>query len=456
MNLGSLLARAIADGRVRDGGGALEMTAVEARIKALSAAGVGARESVGVSCENGRPCIETYVALARIGAVAVCLPPNTAADQRRVLMSAMGCRVMATDGGIEILERCAPFRSWPEDIHWILHSSGSTGSPKPIALTWSAVVKNARDTVRILGITSGAIHLGSMSQCYANGLFNSFLLPLATEGTAHLGPVATVANFGAYMRALRESSASILWVNPTVVSVLSRRAEELQSVKMLVSCTAPLTRKACIAAEAGLKRPVLQSYGLAETLIVSVEEPARSAVSDFSAGLPVAGVDSVFTGSRGTLEIVNGAVTPGYIRIENGVAEFSLPDGTPGERFVSADRGEIAINGTLHVLGRLTGVINVGGVKIGAEQMEEVLRTFPGIRNAVVVGIPVGEGVERPAALIESDEALDLESVAMHCVSAVGRHGRPVLLRTVSRLPLTANGKVDRRAVEERLLSPAQ
>ena len=448
-----ILTRAITDGRVTDGLGKLTLGPIERLVGILASEGVCPRESVGVSLQNGRACIETYVALARLGAVAVCLPPSTAAEERRVLMARAGCRLMVTDVGIETVAQHEPFRGWPDSISWVLHSSGSTGRPKPIALTWRSVEVTARDTIRALGVKPGAVHLGSMSQCYANGLFNSFLLPLATEGRVYLGPIATVANFGAYMRAVREAAADVLWVNPTVVSVLSRRAEprDVASVHALVSCTAPLSRDACVTAEGALKRPVLQSYGLAETLIVSVEWYGRSAADEFSAGIPVAGPGSVFTGGEGTLEIVNGAVTPGYVKFCEGEVLCELPGGSPGERFVSADRGQFDEGGRLHVLGRLGGVMNIGGVKIGAEQMEEVLRAYPGITNAIVVGIRSTEGVEKPAALLEAQDDIDREKVALHCVSAVGPAGRPGMLRIIPRLPVTANGKVDRRAAEDTL-----
>lgn len=450
-----MLVDAVRDRRVSDSDGYLDLAGVDKVCAELSSAGVGARQAVGVSLENGRRCSATYVALARMNAVAVCLPPAGPVDVRAQLMGQMGCRAMVTEDAVESVRDGKPPARWPDDIHWILHSSGSTGSPKPIALTWAAVAKNAFDTMRTVAGASDSLHLGSMSQCYANGLYNSFLLPLATGGRAHVGPVVTVAGFGSFQRAISRWKPDILWVNPTVVSALLRRssAADLESVKMMISCTAPLSHSACMHAEQTLQRPVLQSYGLAETLIVSVERPERSAQTEFSAGDLVGGARSAFVGEVSwTLEIANGAVTPGYVRLEAGEVLCELPEGVPGERFVSADRAEFDGAGRLHVLGRLTGVINVGGVKVGAEQLEAVLRRYPGVVDAFVAAVPIAEGRERPGVLVETDIALNLEQVALHCVGILGVAARPVIVRAVSRLPTTSNGKVDRRAAEAILL----
>jgi acyl-coenzyme A synthetase/AMP-(fatty) acid ligase len=448
LDLDKVFTDSVRQKRVRDDDGPLEHSAIEKRIAALQELGVRPRESVGVSLDNGRSCIETYIAIARVGAVAVPLPPDTSRAERSSLMTALGCRVIATGSSLDVVPEVAPFRSWPDDIHWILHSSGSTGRPKAIALSWSAVRKNALDTVSTLGVEDDRIHLGSMSQCYANGLFNSFLLPLVTGGSVHLGPIASIANFGAYTRAFRRSHASVHWVNPTLVSIVKRRfnASDFTPGAILVSCTAPLSKRLCLESEEKLHRPVLQSYGLAETLIVSVERPSRDAEKEFSAGAPVGGPHSVSTSSEGTLEIVNGAVTPGYVRMD-GAVKFELPNGIPGERFSSADYGFIGDDGNLTVTGRVTGVINVGGTKLSAEHLEEVIRGFPGVRNAVVVPVTSADGYARAGALIEADSSVELEQLALHCVAMVGRFARPAVIRQVQVLPLTANGKPDRARI---------
>lgn len=444
------LLHGLSDRRLADAEGPLSLSRIQAVARSFERAGIRRRQAVGFSFENGRSCIEAYIGLALLDAVAVPLPPNLASSERAQLWAALDCAHVVTEAGVEPVSAVGERPIWPDDIYWVLHSSGSTGIPKAIPLTWKAVRQNAVDTIATLGLGTELLHVGSMSQCYANGLFNSFLLPLVTGGRAHLAPVATVASFGAYVKVLRESKADILWVNPTVVSVLARRVEpsQLGGVKALLSCTAPLSADVAVKAEQTLRRPVLQSYGLTETLIVSLEKPQRSAEREFSAGCLVGGRESAFVGSSGTLEIANGSVTPGYVRRSGSALMFELPDGVPGERFVSADRAEIDGSGRLHVLGRTTGVINVGGVKIGAEQLEEVLRRYPGVDNAVVVGVESRTGGVRPAALIETSAPLDLGDVGQHCVRALGRAARPMVVRTTPGLPITSNGKIDRCAAE--------
>src|SRR6185503_17727481 len=118
---------------------------------------------------------------------------------RRKLWNELGCRYAFEEkSGVQDLSGRDPI-SWPADVHWVMHSSGSTGLPKAIPLTYAAVEKNAKDVMAFLNLGSDLIHLGSMSACYTNGLFNSFLVPILTGGKTLIGPVFSILKLSAYL-----------------------------------------------------------------------------------------------------------------------------------------------------------------------------------------------------------------------------------------------------------------
>lgn len=445
--------------RLFDGEGALQAQSCEARARLLEAAGVRSRQGVAICLENGRACIEAYIAVSLLDAVAVPLPPTLPQEERLRLWLQLGCSTLIDATGvraISLYSEQAPL--WPADIHWVMHSSGSTGVPKAIPLTFSAALNNAEDVMRALGITGEVTHLGSMSQCYTNGLYNSFLLPILTGGRAYVGPIASVMGLGAYRNALRKAKAKVLWVNPAVVAILTKRgdADDVQDANVLISCTAPLDQGVCETAERVLRRPVLQSYGLTETLIVSIEASGRSVAEEFSAGLPISGPGSVHRNADGVLEITNRAVTPGYVTLTAGGLRFELPSGHSGQSFLAGDLVEFDSGGRLHIRGRSSAVINVAGVKVSAEQLEEALREWPGVINAAVVAMSLSEGLTRPAALLETSQEMDFAAIGDHCAGLLGPAARLAAIRCVDRIPLTANGKVDRRAASALLTRTAR
>lgn len=456
--LAALYLRAFAEKRLFDAIGPLDAEPCRRLASALAASDVRPRQGVAVCFDNGRSCIETYIALAMLDAVAVPLPATLPDPEREALWNSLGCSVLIDANGIHQRYSGPSMEEplWPDDVQWVMHSSGSTGVPKAIPITYAAVETNAADVMRFLGIDGQVTHLGSMSQCYTNGLFNSFLLPLITGGKVCLGPVAGVVNLGAFRETLRAARASVLWVNPAVVMALTRRgaAADVAEARVLVSCTAPLDQQTCLAAEATLARPVLQSYGLVETLIVTIEHPNRSAASEFSAGQPVSGVKSVRRRWDGQLEIENGAVTPGYARRDGRGFAINLPEGESGRKFIASDFVEFTSDGRLQIHGRASAVINVGGVKVSAEQLEQALRAWPGVNNAAVVPVQWGNGLERPGVMMEAIGDLDFSAIADHCVRVLGRAARPADIRLVEEIPLTANGKIDRRAVAALMQSP--
>jgi acyl-CoA synthetase (AMP-forming)/AMP-acid ligase II len=159
------------------------------------------------------------------------------------------------------------------------------------------------------------------------------------------------------------------------------------------------------------------------------------------------------SGERG-LVAVSGFLPMGYYKDpEKSAKTFQT---IVGKRWsVPGDWAEVNADGTLKLLGRGSQCINTGGEKVFPEEVEEALKTHPGIRDAVVVGVPDARFGERICAVVEPDGAasLTLEDLSAHVRGQLAAYKAPrelVVVETIGRAP---NGKVDYKAVKDRALA---
>ena len=119
---------------------------------------------------------------------------------------------------------------------------------------------------------------------------------------------------------------------------------------------------------------------------------------------------------------------------------------------VPGDAATLAADGTISLLGRGSGVINTGGEKVFAEEVEQVLVEHPGVAEAVVVGVPDDRWGSRVAALVVAvpGAELDLDVLADHVGSRLAGYKRPRVVRLVAEIPRTVSGKLDRRWAQDR------
>jgi acyl-CoA synthetase (AMP-forming)/AMP-acid ligase II len=140
----------------------------------------------------------------------------------------------------------------------------------------------------------------------------------------------------------------------------------------------------------------------------------------------------------------------GYYKDEaKSAATFRMID---GRRYsIPGDHATVEADGTLRFLGRGSGCINTGGEKVYPEEVEEALKLHPGVRDAVVVGVPDDRFGEAVVALVEGDVPDDelLAHVRQH-VAGYKAPKRIVPVASVGRAP---NGKVDHRRLRELAIS---
>ncbi|MGN6794741.1 MAG: class I adenylate-forming enzyme family protein, partial [Streptosporangiaceae bacterium] len=162
-------------------------------------------------------------------------------------------------------------------------------------------------------------------------------------------------------------------------------------------------------------------------------------------GVPLDGVQ-VAVGPDDRIRI-GGKVLFSRYRLAPELTKAALQDGW----FVTSDLGEQA-DGRLVVRGRADDVINSGGEKVVAGEVEHVLRGCPAVRDAVVVGTPDPDWGERVTVMVVAADHANpprLEEIRAYVRDRLPRYAAPQAMVLVTELPMLPSGKPDRQLIRD-------
>jgi O-succinylbenzoic acid--CoA ligase len=127
---------------------------------------------------------------------------------------------------------------------------------------------------------------------------------------------------------------------------------------------------------------------------------------------------------------------------------YHLETGTPSEVLLTADRGVLAADGSLMVLGRIDAIINTGGEKVDPAEVEAAIRATGLVRDVAVVGVPDAEWGEIVVAMIVGAPPGSEPEIAARAGARLSPPQRPKRWVHVAALPRTGAGKLDRRRLQ--------
>ena len=162
-------------------------------------------------------------------------------------------------------------------------------------------------------------------------------------------------------------------------------------------------------------------------------------------------------GVPGYLYIGGSGVTRGYLHNPALTAEKFIPDPfgeEPGGRLYSTgDRTRYLADGNIEYLGRMDNQVKVRGFRIELEGIEAVLETFPGIDDVVVLALPLRQGVneKQVVAYYTAAETVEISGsdLSDFCQQKLPDYMTPAVFIRLDKIPLTPNGKVDRKALPD-------
>jgi long-chain acyl-CoA synthetase len=365
--------------------------------------------------------------------------------------------------------------SYDPDIALILRTSGTTGRPKAVLLRHTGTLdaidasleklrrrkRAGREAVaQSAGSASpGAKHrmnLIPVSLALWAGVFNTLFTFRAGFGVVLLDRFTTTG-FGS---AVRTHGITSTVLAPAMISMLTDddTIDDLAPLQLVRSITAPLSPEVARRFHARFGAFVLNSYGQTELGGEVVGWTADDMRVFAEAKLGAAGrpYDDVqlrirrddggdaSVDERGEILVRSPFRMSGYA-----LADGSL-DRSDDDRFVdgflrTGDLGRLDSDGFLWVEGRVSDMINRGGLKVFPDEVEEVLRQYPSVRDAAVAGRPDERLGEVPVAWIVSDEAIDQSVLQAWCRERLAPYKVPVGFTQIDALPRNDIGKLLRR-----------
>ncbi len=317
-----------------------------------------------------------------------------------------------------IMQAAKPDVPLEHDCAVVLPTSGSTGEPKAVLLSATALRASASATLNRLG--GPGQWLLAMPPYFVGGL-----QVLTRSVVAGIDPIVASDNFDESVEKMSGERRYTAIVPTQLRRLLGTSPDALRTFDaILVGAAATPPDLLAAAADAGVR--VVTTYGMTET--------GGGCVYD---GVPLDGVEVDIVDRR---IVIGGPTLFGGYRLRPDLTAEALRDGC----FVTQDAGRIT-DGRLDVLGRVDDVVVSGGVNIALPAVQARVVDHPGVIDAAVVGVPDPEWGSRVVAFVVGE--VDLAELRDFVAETLPRTWAPRDVVVLDSLPMLASGKVDRQAL---------
>jgi O-succinylbenzoic acid--CoA ligase len=386
---------------------------------ALHMRGVRRGEPVALLLEPGLPFVEALHGCLLLGAPAVPIDPRLADREPAAVLREVEVRVerpMRGDTGVFQL----PDPPERKDVALVMHTSGTTGRAKPVAITFGNIRANARGLAETMGLGDDERWLAPLPLAHVGGLMVVLRSVLMATTAVIAPPPFDVDATAAQLRDGGITTASLV---PTQLErLLAAGATPGPALRRVLLGGGPMPRSLLERARAA-GFPVCPSYGLTQACsTVTVAEPGDLE----TAGRPLRGVGVAITGD-GEI-IVSGGTTNTLGSLRTG------------------DLGHLDAQGRLVVTGRKGDVMISGGENVAPAEVEAVLVEHPDVAEVAVLSRPHALWGEAIVALVVAREgaAPGQATLRAHCLERLAPFKVPKAFELVGELPRTDSGKVRR------------
>jgi acyl-CoA synthetase (AMP-forming)/AMP-acid ligase II len=393
-------------------------------------------------CTEDKAVVAAAMLASLAGGPALVMPHSFAPQVLAEVRELTGFRHAVVDGprsvpdGVRTIAPRSGEAVWPPadelspkgvETEWVrLFTGGSTGAPK----MWTKTVRNLlAETIAIIehyAVTDADRLVATVSPCHIYGLLYAILTPLLADAAV----AAPTPSFPVEIEeVVNQSRATVLISVPAHYRALNGHPFAPRGLRLAFSSAGMLAAEDAGAFSGQTGVGIAEIYGSTETGGIAARVRANGE-TDFK---PYDTVDVRIEGER--FKVRSDYLSPGLA--DPGDGYFTM-----GDRVVPTEGGRFAL------LGRVDGVVKVGGQRVDLEAVCQTIKAYPGVRDALVLSLPVGRGRENQiVAVVEGN--LDAAALNRSLLDDLEPYARPRSIKVVAKMPLTAAGKYDRHAIEK-------
>ncbi|MCP3773384.1 amino acid adenylation domain-containing protein [Paenibacillus sp. MZ04-78.2] len=447
--------------------------------------GVRPEQLVGLMTERSPDMIVGLLGILKAGGAYLPIDPDYPADRIKYMLDNSRARLLLThthladrvefDGMKLCLDTNAayeeaadnpPPRSRPSDLLYVIYTSGTTGKPKGVMIEHRNMVNLLHHQFRHTSVdySRSVLQFTTLSFDVSSQEIWSALL---AGGALHLVTNETRRSPDKLLRLIEERQIQVLFLPVSYLKLIlneSAYADKLPaSVRHIITAGEPLAVPDKFKTHLQRHQVFLHNhYGPSETHVATAHtiDPNGPIPELPPIGKPIANTRIYLLNDRlhvqppgvpGELYIAGDGVGRGYFNDERLTAEKFVPDPFVGEgrMYKTGDLARWTPEGALEFLGRLDHQVKIRGFRIELGEIENALLNHPSIREAVVIAREDGSGGKELCAYFAGTEKLPVKVVKEHLSKALPEYMLPSYFVPLKNMPLTPNGKIDRRALPE-------
>ena len=474
---------------------------VDALAGALKAQGIKQGDRVAILDVNSHRYAEAYYACAQAGMVLVPLNSRLAAPELKYILNDAGAKaILVSDPFFATLEAVRDSLSTVEtvlaygkgpfpnkaldyealltaatpdatcaavdlgDISQIYYTSGTTGEPKGVCLTYGNMIASALDAIIGLGLTERDIWLHGAPMFHLVDAWSIWSMPLigAPQVALHFTPEGL-------MQVVERTKATGAGLPPTLINLMANHPKvgsyDLSSLRFIMYGGSPAPLGILQKAVKTIPTTYIHGYGITETSGITtlahpddfcVEGPEERVALTASAGRAVTHIRlgivddnarPLGTGTVGEVVVAGPRVMQGYWNKPKHTAE-ALRNGW----YHTGDMGYLDDRQRLFVVDRKKDMIITGGENVYSVEVENLLSTHPAVREVAVIGVPDEQWNEAVKAIVVLHDGASASErdLLEFCRGRIAGYKIPKTVDFSSeQLPKTGPGKIAKRQLRD-------
>ncbi|MFL1551428.1 non-ribosomal peptide synthetase [Pseudomonas sp. D47] len=454
--------------------------------------GVGPQVRVGLALPRSLEMVIGLLAILKAGGAYVPLDPEYPLDRLHYMIEDSGIGLLLSDaamfealGELPATVACwcleddlavlanypaneLPFISLPQHQAYLIYTSGSTGKPKGVVVSHGEIAMHCQAVIERFGMRPDdcelhfySINFDAATERLLVPLLSGAQVVLRAQGQWDAEEICAL---------IRTHRINILGFTPSYGSQLAQwlaTQHQTLPVRMCITGGEALTGEHLQRIRAAFNPEVFfNAYGPTETVVMPLASLAPEQLEEGAASVPIGSIIGarvayildadlalVPQGATGELYVGGAGLAQGYHQRPGMTAERFVADpfATKGGRlYRTGDLVRQRVDGLVEYLGRVDHQVKIRGFRIELGEIETRLLEHPAVREAVVLALESPSGKQLVAYLVsDADHGTLREALKAHLKAQLPDYMVPAHLIVLDSMPLTANGKLDRRALPQ-------